>query len=423
MRQLVKFLPLFFLYIIMIIAIPKLVELANPFLKEGTFQHDELRYHTYAQNIINGQYTDPANPDIQNAPGYPLYLSIFLKLGLPLMIPKLSNAILMMLAVFFFYKSSTFFISERVSLVIAYILGLYYPLFRWIPYNISEAYSMFLLCAFIFYLLRAQQKKELSFSQIVLPAVILSLLISTKFFYHYVVIFTFILAIFLFLIRVSRAKMIKTILIMVLGYVMIAVPYLSFTYSLTGKTFFWTNQTGQKIYWMTTRHPGEYGKWFNYRKLHKNYNPEIHESHYEFFDEILEQPYLVQNELILEKAKENIKNNPMDYFFNIVPNTLRLLFNYPYSYKTHSLNMYFYAMINTPIVLAFLLSLIPSWKFRKLIPIELVILMVFGLVYFGGLMLIPAIPRYFFMCIPLILLWCGYIYSNFVKIELVNRVV
>ncbi len=423
MRQLVKFLPLFFLYIIMIIAIPKVVEIANPLLKAGTFQHDELRYHTYAQNIIKGQYTDPANPDIQNAPGYPLYLSIFLKLGLPLMIPKLSNAILMMLAVFFFYKSSTFFISERISLVIAYILGLYYPLFRWIPYNITEAFSMFLLCAFIFYLLKAQQKKELSFSQIVLPAVFLSLLISTKFYYHYVVIITVILAIFLFLLRVGRAEMKKTILIMFLGYGLIAVPYLSYTYSLTGKTFFWTNQSGQMLYWMTTRYEDEYGKWFNYRELRRPYMPEIHESHYEFFDKILEQPYLAQDELILAKAKENIKNNPMDYFFNIVPNTLRLLFNYPYSYKTQSLNMYFYSLINTPIVLAFLLSLIPSWKFRKLIRIELVILMVFGLVYFGGLILIPAFPRYFFMLVPLLLLWCGYIYSNFVKIEMVNKVV
>ena len=39
---------------------------------------DEPRYLGYANNLLNGFYANPNNPELTNGPGYPLFIALLL---------------------------------------------------------------------------------------------------------------------------------------------------------------------------------------------------------------------------------------------------------------------------------------------------------------------------------------------------------
>ncbi len=399
-----RFAPLLILYTLIIL-----------FYSSGILEADEPRYVMYAENILAGQYTDPDMPELQNAPGYPLYLALFLALGLPLGVPKLLNAGLMFLAVVFFYKSLKIYVSEKSAVLAAYALGLYYPMFRWLIYNISEALSIVVICAFMYFALKALRRTKITFTSLLIPALLLGYLILVKLFYQYVVLFSFLFTLAAWLVY-RRKKLLGFSAILIMGYLVAAVPYLSYTYSITGKTFYWGTQTGQKIYWMTVPYEGEFGKWFPMDGVIEGRFPELHPDHRKLFTSLEGMTPMEKNEALVRISKDNIKKYPGNYLFNIIPNTLRLLFAYP-MHLHPNLNMYYYAGINSLLFIPFLFSLVPAWIYRRRIPTELYALMLFSLIYFGGLCLIPTVPRYLFMMVPAMLLWTAFVLSYFVKIS------
>ena len=125
-----------------------------------------------------------------------------------------------------------------------------------------------------------------------------------------------------------------------------------------------------------------------------------------------------RSDILLEKARENIRNNPMNYVKNIIANTLRFFFGYPYSYQLQSLTMYFYLVMNSLILIPLLLSFYPAWINRQEIPIEILFVLLMGLIYIGGSVLVSAVPRYFHPAIPFLLLWSIYILNKYVNFKM-----
>jgi len=110
---------------------------------------DEGRYWSYASNLANGFYADPASDYgfLWNGPGYPIFLSIFQLLELPFNLAKSCNIIFQYVAVVYFYKTLTFFLPGKRALIIACLFGLMYPIYIECMIRLQvESISIFLVC-------------------------------------------------------------------------------------------------------------------------------------------------------------------------------------------------------------------------------------------------------------------------------------
>ena len=71
----------------------------------NALEGDEFRYLSYAKNMAQGFYTDVANPDLSNGPGYPIVLLPFVALNIPLLFAKLLNGIFVFIGILYLYKN------------------------------------------------------------------------------------------------------------------------------------------------------------------------------------------------------------------------------------------------------------------------------------------------------------------------------
>ena len=197
------------------------------------------------------------------------------------------------------------------------------------------------------------------------------------------------------------------------------VPWLVYTYSLTGKLFYWGNSGGMSLYWMSSPHKKEFGDW-----SHEKYfdNPELRKNHKVFFDSIRDLPAVEKDEAFKKKAMVNIGQNPTKYFFNWVANIGRMLFSYPYSYQNMSLRTFFILIPNMFIVVILTLLLYPTILHWKQIDFGIKILLFFTMVYLAGSSLLSAYKRMFIIVVPVWVFFICYATNRFVTVTFASPV-
>ncbi len=127
-QSIILFLPFLFLYALIILV-----------FKKPYYVGDESRYLMFAHNILNGYYSPPPpNINLWNGPGYPLVLSIFIKLNAPDIIILLFNAVAIYLSLILTYQSLCYFFDYKKAFLFTGILGFYYPLYRMLPKILTE---------------------------------------------------------------------------------------------------------------------------------------------------------------------------------------------------------------------------------------------------------------------------------------------
>ena len=404
MKTIIRFSPLLALYLILIFVFAKV-----------EFQGDEIRYLFYAENLSQGYFVNSDDPNIRNGPGYPMYLVPFVGLNLPLVIPKISNAFLLFGAVVIFYYTLLMLTTKRMASLGAFALGLYYPMFKWITMNMSEAFSMFWICAFLYFFVKLTSNKGSKWT-LLYAAASMAIFILTKLFWGNVAIASFVIASGAYLLLRRDPKIKQLIFVMGLSFLMVT-PYLLYTYSLTGKVYYWATNGGEQIYWASSRLKNEFGNWMGEGEVLSHRYPNMHEIHYTVFDSLKSLPKIQRNEAFMAIGKENIKNNPKAYILNVLTNPVRLVFGYPASYRHQDLKIYFYLIIHSLFLIPFFISLIPAWINRKHLKLELLLLFGVFAIYLGGIILFTARPRHLIPVIPFILMWTAYIFGNFVEIS------
>ncbi|MBK7872942.1 MAG: glycosyltransferase family 39 protein [Saprospiraceae bacterium] len=405
MKTALKFLPLLFLYIIIILLFSK-----------DYLQKDEPRYLQYAENIVNGFFTTADNPYLMNGVGYPAYLAIFVGLGLPLIVPKLFNALLTYLAIIYLYKSILLFTGkEKTALVFAYLLGLYYPMFYLLPLNQTDCLSLLLTCAFIYFTAKSLRSEKMGLLSTLIPGLLLGFLIQNKLVIAYPVIAMLIFSVGHYVIFRAK-KSLKFTFVMAIGFACL-VPYFLYTYSLTGRKFYFGTNGGEALYWMSTNYKNEFGAWFEVDSVLAGKIPDIHPDHIKFLSEVNPKPWVERKDLLSERAIENIKNNPKDYAINIVCNTLRLLFDAPDSYAYQTVDIYIYLFFNSFFLIPLIFTLYPAWVHRFKLPFEITGLTLFALCYLGCHILLTSEARYFILAIPFIIIWIVYFYKEFINVK------
>ncbi len=426
------FFPFLILYIILILI----------FAKNENFG-DEIRYITYAENLTHGFYSPPyPYIDLGNGPGYPLLISPLVALNAPLILIKLMNAIFLYFSIVFLFKALKQILPYKFSLIFSLIWAFYPNNYEQLFYTLPDLFAPCLIPVLIFAMIKAFKSgnKNITLKYLLLAGFTFGYLILTKPIFGYVLICLFISILILWIFNHKSISYKKSLLVLLVAF-MVNVPYLGYTYQLTGKMFYWSSFGGNNLYWMSTPYPGEYGGYYRFPFTDRQdripgSEKQIQFYHQKDFDEILKNPEvkkanikngkiqfdlsngIEQDKLLKKIAIQNIKSHPLKFIQNCISNAGRMLFNYPASYVLQKPSTLQRLPVNGTIIVFAIFCLIPTLINWKKIPFTLRFLLALSLVYFGGSLMGSAGTRMFTLIVPILLIWIAYILYNTVKVKL-----
>jgi len=174
--------------------------------------------------------------------------------------------------------------------------------------------------------------------------------------------------------------------------------------------FYWSNWSGDAIYWMTVPYENEVGSWMKYDPN----NPRVVANHGAFYEKTSKLKGVEWDDTVKEIAIENLKNHPDRYIKNWMANVQRLFFSFPMSHKYQKL-MFMFIPNMYLVVLGSIFLMLTLWWWRY-IPKEILITMIFCGIYFSGTSLVSANIRQTYIMYPFIFLWLSYMISRYVKI-------
>ncbi len=408
MNPKLRFLPLLFLYAFFIF-------LRSPSSLEG----DESRYVRHAQNLSQGYFSPPDASELKSGPGYPLALLPVVLLKLPWPAGRMLNALFLFFAVLYFFSTLRLYLKERAASFFSYVFGLYPFFLKYIHLMYSETFAIFLVCGFIFHFCKTYTEVRKSWLQGLLAVLYLGSLTLTKVFFGYVILAGILFFVILTLWRKTEA--LKKSALIYLGALLLCVPYLAYTYSLTGKVFYWSIYGGTNLYWMTSPYEEELGDprggGGGVGHLQQSGIPELTEHHGPFFEEIAALSPVEWDARLKAKALNNIHHHPRKFIKNWICNVGRMLFNYPYSYTPQRMGTLFNIWTNMFIVVFSIVCIYPSTVVRKKMPFEIFALLFFGVVSFLGSSFLAAYERHFRVLVPIFALWIIVTLTRLVKIE------
>ena len=399
-RPFLSLLPFLVLYALLII-----------FQNDNTLFGDEGRYLMFAQNLLHGFYSPPP-PEINlwNGPGFPIYLVPFVALNAPLLLIKLFNALLHYFTLILFFKTLLNFLDEKKSFICTLILGCYYMPFKGFPHILSETFVIFLIASITYLSFRFFSKPKKDIRSFLLLSFLLAFLALTKVIFGTVYLMAGIFFLLAYLIK-DNLNYRKSFSLMIVSLILCS-PYLLYTYSLTGRIFYWSNAGGMSLYWMTNPVEGEYGEWYNdsltSASLDKPAKEMLRKNHGAEYEKIYALSGVERDDKFKAIAVQHAKENPGKFFRNWLANISRMFFNYPAGHKTFNLGTAFNMIANIPLLILLLYSFSLAWKRRKEIPFAIKFLLITSFIYLAASSIVSAYDRMLYILIPVLVCWIVY---------------
>ncbi|MCI4671323.1 MAG: hypothetical protein MRZ79_24495 [Bacteroidia bacterium] len=407
LNKYIPYWPLIPFYTLCIIFLSSATELAG----------DEHRYLKYANRLLMGNYAgDPDNPDLINGPGWPLVIAFFSMLKIPVYWIRFFNVFFLWGSVVYVNKILKIFGEGPKVVILTLVFALYPPfILKTIPFLYSEVLALLMVSAFCYFFIKIHYLGKDSKVNFFIASLTLGLLILTRVQFSYIAIVGILMGIAYSIISRNQ-KGIQTSLILALSMV-VCMPYLSYTYQLTGKLFYGGTNGGEQFYWMSAPYEGQWGNWVSPMDV-DTLRHKFPEEQVEFVLGNEELTFIETNDRYVEAAVENIKNHPEAYAKNYVANIGRMLFNFPHTYEPQKLDTYFFIISNIFFLFCLFMSLIPLYFHWKKVPYSIVALALFSLMYLGGTSLMAAINRYVVLTLPFITVWLGFVAEKFVVIKI-----
>jgi hypothetical protein len=288
---------------------------------------DETRYLAYARNLRHGFYAETHTLDpsafLWHGPGLPAFLAPLLALHVPLELMRVLAGPVLLFAVFcVFRRLARLYVSERAALVATYGLALYLPFLTVIGDIYVEPLATLCFTLAVFFGVRSFRGGRLDYYW---AGFALAALALTRVEYGYVVLAALLLSGVWLLARRSAAARHSAIAAAVA--LLICVPWLGYTYSLTSKPFYWGNSGGDSLYWMSA--PGNLGDWHSGTEVFTL--PRLAAAR-PLFRQLEGLKPVEQDDRLQHVAFRNMRNDPQHYLANVGRNVGRLLFNVPYSF-------------------------------------------------------------------------------------------
>jgi hypothetical protein len=386
---------------------------------------DEIRYVDFASHLLHGFYSPPMpHINLWNGPGYPIILIPFVGWNIPDLYITLSNAVFLYLSVVFLYKAVALVANRKIALVLGLMLAIYPNALSMLPILYTEAFTGFLVSAFIFLVVKSYISGTKGY--LIGAGLVLGYLVLTKIILGYVVVLCLVGCLGLMLVNKQRFYLRKAITLLAIAFA-VCTPYLAYTWHLTGKFMYWGNSGGMSLYWMSTPYPHEYGDWKIPNLENKQYptmfkSAEVvailRKNHAKEINAILKHNELEQDELFKQAAIGNIKKNPMKFLENYKYNVARMLFNFPYSYSFQDGAILGNIVRGSMIVWATLIAMcltFYNWR-RVIFPVKILLFITSVYLLLSGV--VSAYPRQLDVFIPVFLFWFGFLAANIKKLDL-----
>lgn len=284
-------------------------------------------------------------------------------------------------------------------------------MFQMLPLIITESLTWFLISLICFLFIKNYRLNAISWKLIFFTAFSIACLVMTKVIFGYVIFIMLFVSLFMFLLPDFHSSAKKSTLIFLMSFIF-CLPWLIYTYSLTNKVFYWTNSGSMALYTMSTPYANELGDWKSSDELLLNSNHKV------FIDSISKLTSLERDKAYKAAAIKNIKNHPGKYFHNWIANVGRLLFSYPFSNAGQTIKSYF-TIIPNMFVVVLLILIFPVCIIQyKKFPEELILLLLFILIYLFGSTLISAYRRMFYITMPFWILLISYVFNNLISIKI-----
>ncbi len=411
------FLPFLALFIIIVLKIPTTGHAA-----------DEERYLYFGDNLLHGFFSPPPPATyLPNGPGFPIFLVPFLALRLPLIAITLFNALFQYLSIIVLYKALKRIVNLKLALIFSFAWALYYISYQNLALIHTESISYLLITLIIYSLIRIF--KGVTSSEVrkysIIAGLALGYLALTKILFGYIILVMLGGSLLMWLIYRHSKDIPKAIIMLSIAFAT-TLPYLIYTYHITGRMFYW-GSGGDTLYWMSTPFKNEYGDWKNEFSQGTadmaNYNipgsVDTLKAHYsKDFAALAKLKGVEQDDYYKKVALNNIKNHPLKYLENLIYNIGRLVFHYPFSYAVQRPKVLFVIPLNGIVFTLMLFALIPTLINFRRIPPELKFLLLTTLVYLGASSVVSAFVRYFTVIVPILFIWFAYIFDKTVKIKL-----
>jgi hypothetical protein len=368
---------------------------------------DEWRYLLYANNLLEGHYSPRERVFLCNGPGYPLLLVPFVghdwQDG-----ARLLNAFLHAGAVLYAWLFVYPALPVRAALGVVAALIAYPALREHLPLLYTEAFTTFLSVAWVYHAWNAMRDRR----HLAVAGVLLGILCLTRVNFGPATMCLGIVTGAFWLIR--RDDLARSYCIQAGIALLLCVPYLAYTYSLTGRWLYWSSAGGNMFYWLTSPFPEEYGDWYHQGWV---YNNELLRAHHKLIHDrttglgaspglpILDQLFNITSpeagDEFMEHGLRNVREHPLKFFLNWCANVSRLFFDVPVSVRgTPFWNVYTKSHIW--LLPAAALLFWKAWRARVPFPRRAWPLVAFTILSFGIYSFVSSTARYL---IPIAAIW------------------
>ena len=331
---------------------------------------DEWRYLFYANNLAHGFYSPRERIFLWNGPGYPLFLLPFVKASW-IDGARYANALLHGAAMAYAWLILRRLLPALWAAGAVAVLALYEPLNEHLPLLYTEVLTFFLVTAWIHHALASPASR---FHRAVAGGY-LGFLCLTK------VVVGAVLPVFLMGVGAvwlrRRSEVVRPYLTQAIVALALCVPWLAYTYDLTGKAFYWSSAAANSFYWLTSPYPEEWGDWYHQGWVHEN--PMLRAHHSKIVDEtsgLAQNPNLSVSEQVfnmctpesssiyLEAGLRNVREHPLKFALNWSANLVRLFLDVPVSVRGTPLwNPY--SVYNVPLLGWTAFVAVFAWRRRR----------------------------------------------------------
>ncbi len=343
-------------------------------LAERHQQSDEGSYIRIAYDLVGRSHASSAVPNLWFGPGLPVLLAPLALVHAPLEMMRLLGPLLLLCAVLLFYELMQLYVDRRAAFVASTALGLYLPFYVLLPSLHSETAAVLLVVLFMFALTRDVRERRARY--LMLGAFALAGLALTRVVFGWILLAG--LAVWLVAWLISRDQRSSRIVAVHALALVLCLPWLAHTYSVTHKVFYWSSSGGLSLYWMASPSAGQLGDWHGRNEVFSN--PGLAQDRPEF-TKLRGLGQAEADDVLRHDALHLIREHPVHYARNLANNLSRIWFNLPYSFTPEHVGVLVYIVPDALLLAGLLASGAVLWVTRRNLPFELrsfLVLLVLG---------------------------------------------
>jgi 4-amino-4-deoxy-L-arabinose transferase-like glycosyltransferase len=332
------------------------------------------------QLVPGGDVLDP-RAYLWHGPGLVALLAPLVALDLPLPALRFIEPVLLGCAALLFHRLLRVHLPPRPALLWTAAFALYVPFFSVLPQIHKEPLAILLVVAGMLALTRALAGGGWRWT--VGAGLALGALVMVRLEYGWVALALLAAGLVVLATRRRNATGRRAVAVAAVA-VVACVPWLAYTYHLTGQPLYWGTSSGLSLFWMSPTVPGETGQWHEPSEVPAD--PAL--AAYAPLFRRLETVDPVRSDRILrDRAFTNIRARPELYARNLVANVGRLVFSAPMRPSLGPLSIATYGLFNVALLAGAAWGAAVLWRRRRSVPPATV-----PVALFAGLAILVHLP-------------------------------